>query len=138
MRIFIPFTNLKSETFLAASNATLVPLIDNFAYGCYFKERWDEGLNFINLEHDVVPSRETLESLWMCPNQLCITGYIYRYKTVIHPEIVYLGCVKISKELIKSNPTLFDTPCDWTSCEGRITIATSETHCYHGSVIHLH
>lgn len=136
IKIFVPFTNLRAQVMLAIPNAIFVPIVDKeFGYSQYFKERWEEGETFINVEHDVVPRKEILEEMMNCSEPLCVAGYSSSI-----PEatgISHIGCAKISKSLILKSPGLFDTPCEWIECEGRVGALTDFKFCYHGDVKHL-
>ena len=98
IKIFVPFTNLRAQVMLAIPNAIFVPIVDKeFGYSQYFKERWEEGETFINVEHDVVPRKEILEEMMNCSEPLCVAGYSSSI-----PEatgISHIGCAKISKSL---------------------------------------
>jgi hypothetical protein len=50
-------------------------MTDDFSYGRYFRERWDEGKTFINVEHDTAFWPGALEEIWDCPEPLCIFGH---------------------------------------------------------------
>lgn len=137
MNVFVPFTKLRSETFSAVPTATFIPLLDKeMGYGQYFRDRWREGKTFINVEHDVVPDNRILELLWDCDQPFCFAGYVYPGQTKF--DTSYLGCAKISEQLIKENPNLFDDPVIWYGCEGRILELVNGRLCCHGSVLHLH
>ena len=134
MRIFIPFSELRAATFLSAPEAILVPTTGDFGYSEYMQQRWDEGLTFINIEHDIVPSREILESIWNCPEPLCVTAY-----EGDPPQVSYLACAKISDKFIRHRPidwtNLHFTDCDtqfWKTAPNQ-----EDKWCYHGTVKHL-
>jgi len=138
MLVFVPFTRLCALTHKALPHACFVPLIDKeYGYGRYFQERWAQRKTFINVEHDIVPTMEVLESMWECKAPLCISGYHYPEQEG-RVDIAYLGCAKISKELIEANPNGFLELKHWTQCDGEIWKMTGETYCQHGSVLHLH
>lgn len=143
MKIFIPFTKLRSEVVMAVAKTgidyELVPLIKYTDYSKFLKRRWEEGKTFINVEHDVIiPGKEIMESMWNCDKPLCVTGYTYRYREANPPEVTFLGCVKIGADLIKNSQGLFDEPAPWSVCDGFITRASNEEYCYHGETIHMH
>jgi hypothetical protein len=137
IRIFVPFTSLRAQTFAALPNGIFVPLLDKFyGYGEYFRQRWEEGEQFINVEQDVVPRMDILQEMWNCSEPLCVAGYCSSI-----PEatgISHIGCAKISKSLILKSPGIFDTPCEYIECEGRIGALTDFKFCLHGEVHHLH
>lgn len=138
MRIFLPFTNLRTATYLAAHGATLVPIDNPYGYSRYFAERWSEGRTFINIEHDVVPTRELLGSLWQCPSTLCVT----RFADIPdhEPIISWLGCVKISAQFIAEHPIQWGSQL-WHDCDSTLWTAyggDEKLVCDHGVVKHLH
>lgn len=136
MRIFVPFTNLKAQTFIALPDAKFIPLIDKYyGYSKYFKERWNEKQTFINVEHDVVPRLDILQEMWNCSEPLCVAGYCSSVEGATGTS--HIGCAKISESLIRRFPDLFNTPCEWIECEGRIGALTDFKFCYHGEVHHL-
>jgi hypothetical protein len=140
MRIFIPFTNLRAETFVAAPGAILVPTIGKFGYSNYLEQRWTDGKTFINIEHDVVPTTEILESLWDCKSPLCVTGHS---DVPGCPEASYLACVKISSDFIAQRRIDW-RGLQWFECDQQLwksdpEYSKSGDHfCYHGTVKHLH
>lgn len=134
VRIFIPFSELRAATFLSAPEAILIPTTGDFGYSEYMKQRWMEGVTFINIEHDVVPTREILESIWNCPEPLCVTAYEHD-----PPQVSYLACVKISDTFIRERKINWEglhfTECDtqmWKSEPNH-----EDKWCYHGTVKHL-
>lgn len=139
MRIFIPFTNLRSETFAAVPGAILVPTHGEFGYSNYLKQRWDEGQTFINIEHDVVPTMAILQSMWDCPSPLCVTGHS---DVPGQPEASYLACVKIGADFIAQRKINW-TGLKWFECDQQMWKSDPEYYvsgdhfCYHGTVIHL-
>jgi hypothetical protein len=141
MQVFVPFTTLREETRRALPDAEFVPMVDDYAYGRYFQQRWKEGRTFINVEHDVVPTMEVLQDMWRCAERLCST----RCANVLQPHNgtvpVYpasLGCSKISAEFIRAHSGI-DWNIPWSKCDGVIPeLNHFETCCVHGLVIHLH
>lgn len=133
MRIFIPFTNLRVETYLAVPQAILVPLIDKeHGYGKYMWDRWQEGQPFINVEHDVVPSQEMLRELWNCPHTFCVTSYAENEG----PSL--LGCVKFSEQFIFGTRGIFDNYPNWKLCDTQVAKACMNMYHAHGTVQHVH
>jgi hypothetical protein len=70
---------------------------DDQAYWRLLRDYWAAGETFIVVEHDVLPTRELLESMWQCPEPLC-TGDPAPGAT--------LQCVKFAAALIGQFPTL--------------------------------
>jgi hypothetical protein len=105
VNVFCPHTakGLRPETRAALQGiATFIELSDGgfHDYRRYFIDRWNEGATFINVEHDVAPTRAQLEDLWRCPRPWC--GFCYGAV-----EAPYLGCAKITAEFIAANRGLW-------------------------------
>jgi hypothetical protein len=45
------------------------------AYVDYMRERWSDGLDFVNVEHDVLPTPSHLDELYECPRPWCSFPY---------------------------------------------------------------
>jgi hypothetical protein len=144
MRIFCPFTHLRSETYVALKDypVTFLPLIDHASdYWRHFHERWKEGETFINVEHDVVPLVGVLQELWDCPEPYCISGYTYPYHSdPPRQDMAHLGCAKLSRELIASCPEIYRVgPIDFRMVEHYLINATLNKYHFHGfRATHLH
>ncbi|SRR6266481_8251482 len=133
MRIFVPFTNLRVETYLSVPNAILVPLKDKeHGYGKYLWERWKESQPFINVEHDVVPTQEMIKGLWECQETFCVTSYSENEG----PSL--LGCVKFSEKFISGTQGIFDNYPNWKTCDNNISKACLDMWHNHGVVHHVH
>ncbi len=120
MNVFVPFTALKIQTLLAATSfdATLVPLSGPHGYSEFFKNRWQDGETFISFEHDVVPTKELLDSLWNCDQPICLTKYDHN-----DPSIPWhCGCIKISKSFITAHPINWDDVL-WHQCDSTLWTA---------------
>lgn len=138
VNIFIPFTKLEARTLLAfkGKRCQVVPIVGEFGYAEYFKERWQEGRSFINVEHDIVPDWELVTELMACPQSICLTKCLLDQSWLHH---WHLGCVKISDRFIAEHPI------DWgkqryTDCDGTIWTAyggDEKPVCIHGQVTHL-
>ncbi len=132
MRVFIPFTNLRVETYLAVPQAILVPLKDKeHGYGKYLWDRWQEMKTFINVEQDVVPTQEILQEMWGCEKNFCVTSF----KENEGPSL--LGCVKFTGEFISQTPGLFDDYPDWRHCDTQIAKSCHDLYHQHGAVGHV-
>jgi hypothetical protein len=77
MRVFVPFTRLRADTYESARPhaPVLVPLLDEYAYSRYFAARWREREAFLNVEHDMVFGRGAVEALRDCPRPWCSVYY---------------------------------------------------------------
>ena len=137
MRIFLPFTHLRCETFCACPGAILIPLLDHDRdYGKYWAERWREGLLFINVEQDVVPSLNAMKEMWNCPNPYCRLDYCYPHKPNDSSPI---GCAKFSAQFIAQNHGLLLQGCTYHDPQYMIISASLNKACVHQPpALHLH
>lgn len=141
MRIFVPFTHLRCETFIACQKyeATLVPLYDHQKdYGKYWARRWEEGLPFINCEQDVVPVSTALQEMWDCPHDYCRTDY--RYPWAGSPvDVSPIGCAKFSAGFIAANRSLCFNGTHWHEPQYLILNASlNKAHVHQPASLHLH
>lgn len=74
-----------------------------WSYTNYLQQRWDNHVDFINVEHDIVFWPGALEELWSCPQEWCY--YAYDLST---PQFPYLGCTKIKATLMDKAPTVWE------------------------------
>ena len=115
VNIFIPFTKLEARTLLAFKDKRyrIVPIVGEFGYAEYFRERWQEGRSFINVEHDIVPDWELVTELMTCPESIikvdCLsdTQPVYRRGS---PQISSSTCCNISSGTSKAYITHFSDP----------------------------
>jgi len=116
-RVFVPYTELQPATAtyladrIASGRHTEVTLVDvsesRWAYRNYLQARWDEGLDFINLEHDVVPHPGAIDELWECPQPWCFYGYVAGIDHVANGSAP-LGCMKITAVLMAQFPDVWE------------------------------
>lgn len=135
MTIFVPFKLLRAETWqrLQPIGARFIPLVDDFDYWHYFQERWAEAHSFINVEQDVVPTREQLNELASCPSIWC--GFGYEDDEEKRP---YFGCTKITQELMAFAPDVWRHKTHWSVCDTRMASLQGRFgFCHHGTVKHL-
>lgn len=148
MRIFIPFTHLRSETYLACINAAqalsndcvnIWPIRDHeHGYADYWVERWQEGRKFINVEQDVVPHKSVLEEMWDCPEDYCICQYAYPWagSPIDHSPI---GCAKFSEHFIAAHQGIMLHRQHWHEPQHIIINATlNKFHLHTPPALHLH
>jgi hypothetical protein len=105
MDIWVPYTDLADETgaFALRGGAHLWRLDDPVeGYGRFMADRWDEGESFIVIEHDVVPTRNAIDSLQVCPRPLCFFGYEGEDRLSL-----MFGCVRFSADFIAAHPDLW-------------------------------
>lgn len=143
MNIFLPFTHLRAETYLACKAATAlvtaVPLQDHeWSYADYWIERWQAGETFINVEQDVVPTPEVLHSMWDCPEPYCLAQYCYPWAgaPIDHSPI---GCAKFSDSFIAAHQGLFVRHLHWHEPQHLIINASlNKFHLHLPPALHLH
>jgi hypothetical protein len=107
VKIFLPFTRLKSETYESVRqySPTLVPLLDDYAYSRYFIERWHERETFLNVEHDIVVDSGVVETLRECPKPWCSVYYGPLDRKVDIRG--FMGCMKFSRAFIDAHPAIW-------------------------------
>lgn len=148
MKIYLPFTHLRSETYLSAKAAidsepfsyfALCPLSDHeHGYADYWMNRWLEGETFINLEQDVVPVGGVLAAMWNCPEPYCRTEYSYPYAGApIHTSPI--GCAKFTSEFIARHHGIFVRNQHWHDPQHQILNASlNKGHVHDPPSVHLH
>jgi hypothetical protein len=120
--IYVPHTRLNEATriFLAHSQAMghdirLVDVTDDpLGYLKHLRQRWQEQVTFINVEHDVVPWPGALESLEVCPQLWCSFGYDAMASNFVQPP---LGLAKFSSEFILALPDIWDSDLSWQTLD---------------------
>ena len=124
MNVYVPYTKLERATKRAVygTHPHLVELIDNESYYDYFVDRWNEGKDFINVEHDVAPWPGALQELWACDKPWCAFGY--------EPDTDYanpaytpaLGCVRFKASFITGLADMWDVLEDrhWQRLDGHL------------------
>src|ERR1700752_1918127 len=108
MRIFCPFTDVHNATLTALSKYFWTELLfvdcsQEWAFPNYFRQRWNEGETFINIEHDVVPWLGAVEELWDCPHDWCYFDY-HSMPGKCECEPPPIGLVKFSETFIQQVP----------------------------------
>lgn len=146
MMILLPFTHLRSETYVACVKACdhfaqfhLVPITNHeFGYADHWVDAWQRGETFINVEQDVVPSPAALREMWECPAPYCKLDYIYPWSG--SPRGVSpIGCAKFSKEFIAEHHGLFTGRLHWHEPQYLILNASLNlAHIHEPPALHLH
>ena len=105
--IYVPHTELSpaTERALAAYEVIYVRLDGDDGYPRFLGERWAAGETFVNVEHDVAPWPGAVDGLLDCPEPWC--GYDYGDACPTGPTAL-LGCVKLTAELMRATPTIWD------------------------------
>ena len=113
VNVWVPYTRLQPATqicLLGYPDANWVELEDDDSYRRYMADLWAVGETFVNVEHDIVWWPGALEALWECPEPWCMYGY--HADEIIEDGCAYLGCTKLSAELIAGTPGLWAIPND--------------------------
>lgn len=122
MKLYVPYTKLNPATRITVweYDFEFVKLKGKYGYSEFLKERWDEGKDFLLVEHDVVVWPGAIESLVKCTHPWC--AFDYSKDTVWETQEaelrgIPLGCVKITSDFIKQTPDIWDNPVDWHVCD---------------------
>jgi hypothetical protein len=107
MRIIVPFTRLRPETYLALEKTdydyeTEYVGISDDAYWTLLAKLWKAGEAFIIVEHDIVPTETALFQLAACDQDWCAWPYDY------FSQAYGLACMKFEAELISRHPNLIE------------------------------
>ncbi len=125
MNVWVPYTVLQTATrisLIECGGVVHYVELDGWpgAYARYWQHRWTEARRFINVEHDVVVWPGALRQLWECPEPWCAYGYHLNddFADRERTSFPYLGCVKLSAELIVATQGLWDGATDWLTLDG--------------------
>lgn len=141
IKIFIPYTKIQPATLISliGYKYTPVKVEGDFGYSNYFKDRWNEGETFINLEHDIVPYPGAISAIWDCPLEWCVYDYHLpnHWNRNLEDEVngIPLGCMKISAEMIKKTARMWDKPIIWNKCDQHLTRCGLQVHQHYPSVV---
>ena len=126
MNTYVPFTELQPATLIALYGYDYTPIAvkgENDYYH-YFKQRWEAGEAFINIEHDVVPWPGAIEAIEQCERDWCVYNYslpVHRDQDLENVETaIPLGLIKISSELIAGTKDMWAEPCEWNKLDWRL------------------
>lgn len=127
MRIFIPYTEIQPATKIAMIGYEYTPIETpgEFGYGEYFKQRWEDGQTFINVEHDTVAWPGAIEAIWECPELWCAYDAhlpVHRGRDIHHETTaVPIALAKISKEFIERTTGGWDKNISYLYCDWNLT-----------------
>ncbi len=123
-------------------------LVDEYAYGRAFRSWWADGVTFVVVEHDMVPTVDQIQGLFDCDGQRCCHGYL------IHDTVCTtgLGLTKFNADLMAEIPSMADRamevgwrpqrPAKWFQVDAGIArvldIFRRPQHVHVGLVEHLH
>jgi len=120
----VPYTEIQPATRISLRGYEYesVKLKGKYDYSKYFKQRWEEGDSFINVEHDSVLWPGAIESLENCISPWCAFDYSSttnwaqgREQGIMHSY--QMGCMKITPYLIDHTEGIWDKPVDWYHCD---------------------
>ncbi len=135
--VFVPYVDLLEATLISLIGYNYIPVKtskdNDYSYGEYFKQRWDEGKTFISIEQDIIIWPGALEGLWDCPREWCMYDFHlpnHRLRDLESPNVggLPLGCMKISDKMIKKTKDLWDKPCLFSEIEWRLTPDLLQVH----------
>ena len=112
--IYLPYTIIQPATLIALIGYNYYPIKtdDKYTYSEYFKDRWQVGETFINVEQDIIVWPGAIESLWNCPKEFCAHDFHlpnHRKRNLeTDTRSCPIGLVKITKEFIEKTPGLWD------------------------------
>ena len=139
--IFVAYTKVYPSTLISLIGYNYQPVKtdDNYTYSEYFKDRWKEENTFINIEQDIVVYPGAIEALWDCPQEFCAYDFHlpnHRKRNLEEDtRSCPLGCIKISKEMIKKSFGLWNIPIPWNECDQRIIKSGIKVHQHYPSIV---
>lgn len=116
----------------------LRPLNDAEAYSRLMRQIWAAGETTVIIEQDVLPWPGAIRELLECPCCWGSNSYLYQGGIGISHM---LGCAKLSAELIRRLPGLWDSPVDWSLIDQHLFRAAQavhlEPHLHRPPVLHI-
>jgi hypothetical protein len=108
------------------------------SYRLLLKDLWVDGETVVIIEQDVVPWPGAIEELHHCMGEWCSCAYrLFGGYGVYH----HLGCTKLSSELMRKLPHLWDIPRHWNSLDTHLRWEADQVgihpHPHRPPVIHL-
>jgi hypothetical protein len=137
LKICVPYTRLQpaTETVLRGYPVEFYPLEGDDGYVYYLKQRWDDGLTFINCEHDTIFWHGAIESLEECLGDWCAYGL--KGESPANPWSPTLNLVKFTDRFISTHPTIWDAlldedmpPQKWRLCDGWLRKYVGSEYCH--------
>lgn len=144
-RVYVPYPeqvplNPWVERVLASYNLNLVfvRLGNDDAYRQLLHTIWAEQHTVVIIEHDIVPWYGAIEELHGCLGLWCSCSYRYQGGYGLYHG---LGCTKLSAELMRLTPHVWDEPGHWSTLDQRLFFAAREVaqepHHHRPPVLHL-
>jgi hypothetical protein len=142
MKLVVPYSNLHPVTRQVIESyklgAQFVALGGPLEYGRLLRWLWQEEETVVIVEHDIVPWPGAVEELYNCMGMWCSCSYLYAGGYGLYHG---LGCTKISGNLMRALPHLWDGDLEWFSLDQRLLFAARtigyEPHPHRPPVIHL-
>jgi len=145
LRLIVPHTNLRQETYRATRNWPNVAYRyvgdSETAYSELVCELWARGESFAIVEHDIVPAKGMLDRFASCPELFCAHPYEWS-ESHLGPA---LGCNRFSEDFLSAFPRAAEQaasipgvygPGSWREFDYWLTRTVLEDH--YGQVPHLH
>lgn len=111
MNVLCAYTNLRDETREAVTrlwpHAELVDVTHSqTAYHDALDERWQAGVDLVNIEHDIVPRTDVREAFEACRELWCCFSYelAVGYVGLAGGPPSALGCTRFRAELLEAEP----------------------------------
>jgi hypothetical protein len=144
MRVVVPYApgRLHSVTRRVIESYELstewVELRDYDDYRKLLRRIWDDGRTVVLIEQDVVPWPGAIEELYHCMGEWCSCAYrLFGGYGVYH----HLGCTKLSSELMKKLPDVWNEPRPWNVLDAHLRWEANRIgvhpHPHRPPVIHL-
>jgi hypothetical protein len=139
--LVVPYVQLRPETraALEGTDATYVDVSDDKSrYYWLLQAFWHRQQGVIVVEHDIVVNPDTIASLRACTEDWC--GAPYQVGINIDS---WLGCTKLSPELMARHPDVFDQMenTDWNAIDGQLLpylrLRGEQCHRHWPAVTHL-
>lgn len=143
-RVVVPYTTLHPVTksvldsFELRDVAYMDVSADTDAYRRLLRDLWNEQTTVVMVEHDIVPWPGAIEELAGCMGLWCSCAYRLGGGYGVYHGF---GCTKISADLMRLVPHVWDEPGSWDVLDQRLWFAAREAgqepHPHRPPVIHL-
>ncbi len=116
MRIVVPYTALRPETYRAVADhdPRYVYMYDDYSYGHLLRELWGCGETFLLVEHDMAPTPAQIEQMAECESGYCCG--VYPWTTTVGPA---LGFTRFRDRFLDAFPDAAEIACRIPSVYGQ-------------------
>lgn len=141
-KVYVPYVDLHPTTRQVVDgldlDVTYVRLTDDDGYRRLLQRLWQIGETVILIEQDIVPWPGAAEELYSCMGLWCACAYkLFGGYGIFHG----FGLTKLSAELMRQLPSVWDTPGHWSTLDQRLFFAaraiSQEPHPHRPAVVHL-